>query len=135
MADKLTDIEGIGPAFAAAFEKLGIHDTDGFLAAARTPAGRAKLAADLPARPDLVLKWVNHADLMRVKGIGGQYAELLEAAGVDTVKELRRRNAENLTARLAEVNAEKKLSGNTPALKQVTAWIEQAGTLDSVLEY
>ena len=78
----------------------------------------------------LLLKWANMADLMRISGIGGENAELLEAAGVDTVKELRTRNAENLAAKMAEINAVKKLTRRVASAKQVAQWVEQAGKLD-----
>ena len=89
-----------------------------------------------PASPALSsLKWVNHADLMRINGIGGQYAELLEEAGVDTVKELRTRNAANLAAKLSEANEKRKLTGNVPSESMVTKWIEEAKGMEPGVSY
>lgn len=83
----------------------------------------------------LILKWANHADLIRIHGVGPQFAELLEAAGVDTVKELRHRKAENLVAKLEEVNAEKNLVNRVPSLAEVTKMIAEAGELEVVMTY
>jgi predicted flap endonuclease-1-like 5' DNA nuclease len=97
---------------------------------AGTAKGRAALAAQTGIGESLILRWANHADLMRISGVGPQYAELLEAAGVDTVKELAQRNAANLAKRMAEVNAAKRLAGGTPAESQVSGWITQAQNLE-----
>ncbi len=131
----VTDIEGVGPKFAEALAGAGVKNTAQLLAAAATPKDRKALAeaSGLPA--DKILKFANHADLMRIKGIGGEFAELLEASGVDTVKELRRRNAENTSAKMAEVNAEKNLTRRVPTAKMVGEWVEAAKELDIVLEY
>jgi predicted flap endonuclease-1-like 5' DNA nuclease len=94
------------------------------------PKGRAALAEKTGISEKLILRWVNHADLIRLKGVGPQYAELLEAAGVDTVKELRNRNAANLTTKLVEINEAKNIAGTTPSAKQVEGWIEEAKTLE-----
>ena len=83
----------------------------------------------------LILRWTNHADLMRIKGVGKQFAELLEAAGVDTVKELKHRNAVNLAAKLSEVNAAKKLTGAVPGEAAVSEWIEQAKSLPATITH
>ena len=83
----------------------------------------------------MILEWTNLADLMRIKGIGKQFSELLEAAGVDTVKELRNRNADNTAAKMAEVNAEKKLTRSVPAASMVANWVAQAKTMDPIIEY
>lgn len=126
MADRIDEIEGIGPAYAEKLNAAGIKTTDDLLVKAGSAKGRAELAAATGISGGHILKWVNHADLMRIKGVGGQYAELLEAAGVDTVKELRHRNAENLAAKLAEVNETRKLTGNVPNASMVAKWIEEA---------
>jgi predicted flap endonuclease-1-like 5' DNA nuclease len=130
MATKVIDIEGVGPAYAAKLAAAGVKTTEELLARAGGEKGRVELAATTGIAEGLLLKWVNHSDLMRVNGIGPQYAELLEAAGVDTVKELRNRNAGNLAAKLSEVNAARNLSGAAPTLTMVTSWIAAARTLD-----
>jgi predicted flap endonuclease-1-like 5' DNA nuclease len=132
---KITDIEGIGPAMSAKLAEAGVTTTDALLTAGASPAGRKKLCEDSGCTGAQILDWVNMADLMRVKGVGEEYSELLEAAGVDTVKELRNRNAENLTAAMEAKNEEKKLVRRTPSLKEVTGWIDNAKTLDVVLTY
>jgi len=105
------------------------------LEAGATKAGRKKLAAGSGIDEGKFLDWVNMADLFRIKGIASQFAELLKAAGVDTVKELRNRNAENLHAKLVEVQEEKKITRTVPALSQVTDFVEQAKALDPVVTY
>ena len=96
---------------------------------------RAKLAEKSGITEKLILKWANYADLFRIKGVGGEYAELLEAAGVDTVPELAKRKAESLAAKMAEVNSAKKLVRRVPNAKQVQNWIEQAGKLQRIIQY
>lgn len=132
---KLTGIEGIGPAYAEKLEAAGITSIAAFLEKGATPKGREELAAQTGISPTLILKWVNQADLMRVKGIGEEYAELLEKAGVDTVAELAQRNPDNLHARLVAVNEEKKLVRQLPTAKQVADWVEQAKQLPRVITY
>ena len=135
MGYPIEEIEGIGDVYGTKLEANGIKTTDDLLKACATPTGRAKIAEDCGISGKLVLTWSNMADLMRINGIGKQFSELLEAAGVDTVKELRHRNAANLAAKMAEVNAEKKLAKASPSESQCTEWIEQAKQLDAVLEY
>jgi len=130
MAKNIQDIEGIGPGYAEALKAAGITSTRALLDAAADRKGRETLAQRCNISERLVLKWANMADLFRIKGIAGQYAELLEAAGVDTVKELRTRNADNLAAAMKAVNEEKRLVRQVPSAKTVAAWIEQAGTLE-----
>ena len=132
---KLETIEGIGPKIADQLREAGVGSTDALLAKGASPSGRKAIAESTGMSPKLVLRFVNHADLMRIKGVGGEYAELLEAAGVDTVKELAQRNAANLHAKLAEANADKKLVRQLAAAKQVEQWVEQAGTLERVVTY
>jgi predicted flap endonuclease-1-like 5' DNA nuclease len=135
MAKKITEIEGIGPAFAEKLAAAGVQTVEGLLETGATKAGRKKLAADSGIDEAKILDWVNMADLFRIKGIGSQFAELLKAAGVDTVKELRNRNAENLHAKLVEVQEEKKITRAVPALKQVTDFVDQAKALAPVVSY
>jgi predicted flap endonuclease-1-like 5' DNA nuclease len=118
---KLTTIEGIGEVYEAKFVEVGIKSVEALLEAGATKKGRIDLAEKSGISEKLVLKFVNHADLFRIKGIAGEYAELLEAAGVDTVVELAGRRPDNLTAKLAEVNEEKKLVRRVPVLKEVTS--------------
>lgn len=132
---KLEEVEGIGPTYAAKLSAIGIADTDALLAQGKTPAGRDKIAADSGITKTLVLKWINHVDLSRVNGIGWEYAELLEAAGVDTVKELAQRNAASLSAALKAKNDEKSLTRRVPGEETVKDWIEQAKGLPRAIEY
>lgn len=131
----LTSIEGIGPRLAATLKEHGIGSVEKLLEAGRTRVSRMELAAATGITEQKLLRFVNHADLMRVKGIGGEYAELLEAAGVDTVAELAQRNADRLHARLAEVNDEQSLVRALPATSRVRRWIEQAQHLARAVEY
>lgn len=135
MGKKITEIEGIGPAFQEKLAGAGITTVEGLLEAGASKTGRKKLAADSGVEESKLLTWVNMADLFRIKGVGSQFAELLKASGVDTVKELRNRNAENLHAKLIEVQAEKKITKSVPALSQIVGFVEQAGTLDPLVTY
>lgn len=135
MAYKIIDIEGIGPVYAAKLEAAGIKTTEEYLTKCATPAGRKALAEETEISPKLILKWANHSDLFRINGIASQFAELLEAAGVDTVKELRHRVPANLHPKLVEVNEEKNLCNRIPALSEVERMIEQAKELEPVLTY
>jgi predicted flap endonuclease-1-like 5' DNA nuclease len=135
MATKVSDIQGVGPAYASRLDAAGVKTTEDLLARAADAKGRADLAEEAGIAGGLILKWVNHSDLMRIGGIGPQYAELLEAAGVDTVKELRNRNGENLAAKLAGVNEARRLSGAAPRLSMVAAWIEEAKKLAPLVSY
>ncbi len=132
---KIEQIEGIGPAFAQKLAAAGVTNTDELLQHCGDAAGRQRFAAASGLSADQLLKWVNLADLMRIKGVGSEYSELLEAAGVDTVKELRTRNAQNLTAKMEEVNAAKKLARATPSAKVVEEWISQAGRMPAVVSH
>lgn len=132
---RIETIEGIGPAYAEKLRAIGIGTTEALLRAGATPQGRAELAEKTGIRPDLILAWVNRADLMRVKGVGEEYSDLLEAAGVDTVVELAHRNPDNLYEKLVQVNEEKKLVRRLPTRQMVAAWVEFAKTLDRVVTY
>ena len=125
-AYKIIDVEGIGPVYAEKLLAAGITDTDILLEKCGKPAGRKALAEETGISPKLILTWTNHADLIRINGIGPQFAELLEAAGVDTVKELKHRKPENLQPKLVEINEEKNLVGRVPALKEVERMIAEA---------
>ena len=132
---KITAIEGIGDVYGAKLMDVGIKKTEDLLASAADPKSRKELAAAIGVEPAKVLHWANRADLFRIKGIGEEYSDLLEAAGVDTVPELAQRNAENLYKKMLEVNEEKKLVRRPPTLKQVQDWVAQAKELPRVLTY
>lgn len=129
MAKKIEDIEGIGPKTGQAFRDAGIRTVDQLLEAACSKKGRRLLAEKTDITEARVLKCVNMADLFRINGVASQYAELLEVAGVDTVKELRNRNAENLATKMIDINAEKKIVRKPPSAKTVASWVEQAKAL------
>lgn len=132
---KIVEIEGVGPAYAAELQAAGIATTSDLLKACAEPKGRKALALATGLDEARLLKWANMADLMRIKGVGKQYAELLEASGVDTVKELKQRVPANLAAKMAEVNASRKLTRAVPAEKMVAGWIDQAKALPPSLSY
>lgn len=135
MAYKIIEVEGIGPAYAAKLEEAGIATTADLLQSAATPKGRQALAEATGISPALILKWANHTDLFRIKGVAGQFAELLEAAGVDTVKEFRHRVAANLQPRLEAINEARHLCGRVPSVAEVQRMIDQAKELEPVLTY
>ena len=132
---KIVDIEGIGPAYAAKLEAANVKTVEHLLEVGATAKGRKDLSAKAGISEELILKWVNRADLDRVKGIGSEYADLLEVAGVDTVPELGNRKPENLLAKLTEVNEAKKLVRKLPTLTQVEDWVKQAKVLPKVITY
>jgi predicted flap endonuclease-1-like 5' DNA nuclease len=134
-AVSLLDIEGVGPTYAEKLAGLGLKTTDDLLAAGASPKGREDLAAATGISGKLILRWVNMADLFRVKGVGEEYADLLEAAGVDTVPELAQRRADNLTQKMAEVNEQKQLVRRLPTGDQVAGWIEYAKSLPRVVTH
>ncbi|ERI85550.1 hypothetical protein HMPREF1981_01623 [Bacteroides pyogenes F0041] len=135
MAHKIEQIEGIGEVYAQKLNALGIKTTEDLLQKGATASGRAKLAEETGISGKLILKWTNHADLFRIKGIAGQFAELLEAAGVDTVKEFRHRVPANLHAKLVETNEAKNLCNRVPAVSELEKMIAQAKELDPVITY
>jgi len=130
MSFKITEIEGIGPARAATLETAGIKTTDQLLDLCADAKGRTTVAETTGISTTQLFKWAYMADLMRISGVGQEYSELLEAAGVDAVKERRTRCADNLTAKMADVNAEKTLVRSAPTEAAVTRWIELATTLE-----
>jgi predicted flap endonuclease-1-like 5' DNA nuclease len=132
---KLEDVEGIGPAYAEKLRQAGVRSTDSFLKLAATPKGRQEFAEKSGINEKMILEWANHLDLYRIKGVGSEYSDLLEEAGVDTVVELAQRNPENLYQKLVEVNNAKKLVRKMPVQSQVADWIEQAKKLPRVLQY
>lgn len=132
---KLVDIQGIGATYAAKLQENGIVNQEQLLEQGANPAGRKHIAETSGISEKLILKWLNRADLARVKGIGEGYADLLEHAGVDTVPELAQRNAANLHAKLLEANVEKKIFTSPPSETQVAKWVEEAKQLDRALFY
>jgi predicted flap endonuclease-1-like 5' DNA nuclease len=132
---KIIDIEGIGKVYAEKLAGAGLRTVEALLKAGASPKGREGLEEETGISGKLILEWVNLADLYRIKGVGEEYSDLLEEAGVDTVPELAQRNAENLYAKLHEVNGAKKLVRRLPTQAQVADWIQQAKTLPRVVTY
>ncbi len=138
---KIETIEGVGPALAKKFQKAGVRTCERLLSEGATKKGRKSLAADTGVDEGKILAFVNCADLMRIKGVGSEFSELLERAGVDTVKELKRRRADNLAAKMLEVNdaaikrTKKSIVRRVPSEKEVAKWIDQAKSLPAVVKY
>jgi len=132
---KLVDIEGVGEVYAQKLKGAGVGSTDALLKQGASPKGRKEIAEKSGISEKLVLEWVNHVDLFRIKGVGSEYADLLEEAGVDTVKELAQRKAENLFQKLGEVNQAKKLVRRLPTLAEVERWVDQAKKMPGVITY
>jgi predicted flap endonuclease-1-like 5' DNA nuclease len=132
---KLQNIEGVGGVYADKLKSVGVTSTSGLLKKCATPKGRKETAEKSGLSENQILEWTNHCDLYRIKGIGSEYADLLEAAGVDTVPELATRKAENLFEKMVALNDEKKLVRRLPVLSQVADWIEQAKQLPRVVSY
>ncbi len=128
-------IEGIGHKYATKLRKARVRTTEALLKVGATRKGRKDLAEVTGLSDHQILEWVNRADLMRVKGVGEEYSDLLEAAGVDTVKELRRRNAANLLSAMVEVNTKRRLVRRLPTLSMVERWVAHAKELDPVVKY
>ena len=135
MEYKIIDIEGIGDAYAAKLNEAGIKTTDDLLNNCATRAGRRKMAEATGISEKLILRWTNHADLFRIHGVAGQFAELLEAAGVDTIKEFRHRVPANLYAKMEAVNAEKNLVNRVPSVKEIEKMVAQAKEMEPRVEY
>lgn len=135
MTYKVEEVEGIGPTYGAKLNASGIATTDDLLEACASPAGRKSTAEISGLTEHQLLKWANMCDLMRISGVAGEYAELLEAAGVDTVKELRNRVPANLAAKMAEVNEQKKLVRAVASEGQVEKWVAQAKELPPKMTY
>ncbi len=132
---KLVDVEGIGEKYAEKLIAAGVGNTEELLEKGATPKGRKEIAEKSGITEKLILEWVNHVDLFRIKGIASEYADLLEEAGVDTVPELAQRKPENLLEKMTAVNAEKNLVRRLPVLSQVEDWVEQAKQLPRVVTY
>jgi predicted flap endonuclease-1-like 5' DNA nuclease len=132
---KIIDIEGIGPVYAAKLNSVNIKTTSDLLKAGETPLMRRELAEKTGISHNLILRWVNMSDLFRIRGVGEEYSDLLEASGVDTVVELAKRVPEHLHARMLELNVEKKLVRRPPGLSMVESWVSEAKTLPRKIEY
>ena len=132
---KISDFEGIGPAFAEKLAAAGVRSVEGLLTAGASKKGRQTLAESTGIREAQILSWVNMADLFRIKGVSSQFAELLNAAGIDSIKELRNRKPENLHAKMKEVNDEKSLVRQIPSGNQVAAFVEQAKALEPMITH
>jgi len=135
MSYKIQKIEGIGPANADKLAAAGIDNTKALLQLCCTSKGRREVAEKTGVAESKLLKWANMADLMRISGIGSEFSELLEAAGVDTVKELRTRNVDNLAAKMSEINTRKKLTRLVPSAKTIGKWVDQAAQLEPMISH
>lgn len=131
----LLRVEGIGEVYTKKLNKAGVGSTEGLLKMGAKPAGRKEIAEKSGISETLILEWVNHVDLFRIKGVFEEYADLLEEAGVDTVKELAQRKPENLYKKLSEVNTAKKLVRQLPGQSQVADWVTQAKKLPRAIFY
>ncbi len=131
----IVKIEGIGPVYREKLAAKGIKTVEALLKQGATSAGREKISNETGISSALILEWVNHADLWRIKGVSEEYSDLLEEAGVDTVVELAQRVAQNLYKKMVEVNAQKKLVRRLPSEKQVANWISQAKQLPRAVHY
>jgi predicted flap endonuclease-1-like 5' DNA nuclease len=132
---KIVDVEGIGPAYAEKLQGAGCVTTDEFLAKAGKKAGRVALAGATGISEKLILEWANHVDLMRIDGVGSEYADLLEAAGVDSPAELAQRNAANLAVTFAELDAGRNTVRRIPSQSVVEGWIAQAKSMERMVEH
>ena len=131
----IMEIEGIGPVYRKKLVAYGIKTVEALLKHGASSSGRSKIADGTGISSSLVLEWVNHADLWRIKGVSEEYSDLLEEAGVDTVVELAQRNSANLYTKMKEVNMSKKLVRRLPSAKQVLDWVSQAKKLPRVVTY
>lgn len=132
---RIIDIEGIGPNYQKKLIEVGVRSTGRLLQVGSTRRGRKDLSENTGISEKLILEWVNLADLIRINGIGEEYSDLLEEAGVDTVKELRQRDPKNLLQIMTAINEEKHLVRRLPSIRQITSWIKQAKTLSPVVKY
>ncbi len=132
---KIADVEGIGPAYAAKLEGADVKTVERLLEVGAAPKGRKELAQKTGISDALLLKWINRADLSRLKGVGSEYADLLELAGVDTVPELANRKPDNLLAKMTELNDARKVVRKLPTQAQVEDWVKQAKELPKVVTY
>jgi predicted flap endonuclease-1-like 5' DNA nuclease len=132
---KLEEIEGVGAAYAEKLRDAGVGSVEALLEAGKDRAGRKRLVEETGLAADLIMRWVNHADLFRLRGVAGEYADLLEAAGVDSVPELAQRNPDNLAETIRATNEERKLVRQAPSAKQCAAWVSEAKSLGRVVQH
>ncbi len=132
---KVMTIEGVGEVYAQRLQEAGIQTTQALLKRGASARGRKEIAEKTGISSALILEWVNHVDLFRIKGVGEEFSDLLEASGVDTVPELAQRNAENLYRKLVDVNQQKRLVRRLPSPAQVGDWVAQAKQLPRVITY
>ena len=132
---RIVDVEGVGPHYAAKLNAIGVATTERLLKVAAHAQGRKDLAEQAAIPEKLILEWVNLADLMRIKGLGPEYADLLEEAGVDTVRELRTRRPEALHLAAREINLRKRLVRRLPSLREIERWVAEAKRLKPLLTY
>ncbi|WP_136799325.1 DUF4332 domain-containing protein [Desulfosediminicola ganghwensis] len=132
---RISSIEGIGEKYSDKLEKAGVKTVEALLEVGATRKGRKEIAARAKVSEKMILDWVNRADLFRVKGVGSQYADLLENAGIDSVPELAQRNPEHLFLKLQEINDAKHLVRSMPYLKQVRKWVGRAQDLPKVVSH
>ncbi|MDO9546083.1 MAG: DUF4332 domain-containing protein [Pelolinea sp.] len=135
MMASILEIEGIGEVYRGKLVSYGLKTVEALLKQGASPSGRKAIANGTGISSGLILEWVNHADLWRIKGVSEEYSDLIEEAGVDTVVELAQRNAENLYMKMKEVNMEKKLVRRLPSARQVADWVSQAKRLSRVITY
>lgn len=128
-------IEGIGDVYTKKLRAIGIKNVESLLQKGASKKGREEIAHDAGIDEHKILEWVNRADLYRIKGIGSEYSDLLEAAGVDTVVELSKRRPDNLTEKIVEVNIEKRLVRRIPTQQMVEGWISEAKSLPRIVTY
>jgi predicted flap endonuclease-1-like 5' DNA nuclease len=136
----IESIEGIGPANGKKLRAVGVQSAKALLQAGGAKSGRKALAKETGIKESMILEWVNRADLMRIRGVSTQYSDLLEAAGVDTVKELRKRKPANLAAKMKEVNDSAIAKGSSivrrpPSLSEVEKWVAQAKDMEPGVSY
>lgn len=127
-------IEGIGQSYARALKAIGIYTTENLLQMGANKDGRLEISKLTSISEKKILKWVNMCDLFRIKGIAGQFAELLESSDINTISELRFRDPDNLAKKMKQINNARKLCKVSPSLKSVTSWIEQAKSLPSIIK-
>jgi predicted flap endonuclease-1-like 5' DNA nuclease len=132
---KIVDVEGIGPAYAEKLQAVGITTTDDLLMAGASSGGRERVAAQTGISGKLILEWVNHVDLMRINGVASEYADLLEAAGVDSCAELSHRNAKSLAETFQELDLARNTVRDIPGERVIQGWIDQAKDLDKVVTH
>ncbi len=135
MSYPIDEIEGIGPVNREKLEVAGIATTEDLLRLCGSKKGRSECSESTGVGESQLLGWANMADMMRISGVGGQFAEILNATGVDTVKELRTRNPANLAVSMKEINDQKKLAKSNPSEDQVRGWIEQAKEMDPTITH